>query len=120
SLNIDHDDVLVSLDRSQRVGNSGRRVTRGLDHEFDGLLYAGLSCLVSKTRARNPLRIPTHQTTRRLGPVRIEIGTNENLQSGDCRYLGEKHRAKLAGADQRDTDRISGGHPGGELGAKTH
>jgi hypothetical protein len=34
-------------------------------------------------------------------PIRIEVGDHGNLEPGDGRHLGEKHRAELAGADER-------------------
>ena len=40
---------------------------------------------------------------------RIEIDDHGHLESPRMRHLREKHRAELAGADQRDANRLSGG-----------
>jgi hypothetical protein len=52
--------------------------------------------------------------------LRIEIGDDGDFQPRRMRHLGEKHRAELARANQRDAHGFIGGVAGGEEGEEVH
>jgi hypothetical protein len=50
----------------------------------------------------------------------VEIGEPREMHARRAPHLRQEHRAELAGADQADADRASGGFALGQLGEKIH
>ena len=109
---IDHDDVLVGCDRCARMGNARRRTAGRLDNDLDPGIGAGLNARCDERGSCDPGRIPANGPAGVTGPLRVEIGNDRDLHARHRRRLVQKHRAELAGADQRDPHRPA---PGGAL-----
>jgi hypothetical protein len=92
-------------DRRASVPNGVHRRTRRLDNDLDPGISAQLFARGDKPRARDAARIPADIPAGGPCPLRVEIGDDRYLQPRRRRYLIEKHRAELAGADQADADR---------------
>jgi len=130
-LHVHHDDVLAMLEREQGVVDSHRGNSGRIDHDVqlalgDQRLGAFLDvggavfeCVLKRT-SRMLLGAPADPFKRLVRAGRGEIGNAEQVQSGRAGDLGEKHRAKLAGANEADADGFARGGAGLEFRVEVH
>src|SRR5258708_37351953 len=105
--------MLAGRNRSARVPDADRWIAGRLDDHLDAV--RGRSRRVGgECRGRDARVVPADGLAGVPGALRIEIDDDGDFKSRHMRHLRQEHRAELAGADQRDTDRLAGGAAGVE------
>ena len=118
-LDIDHHDVLAGSDRGPCVTDADGRIAGRLHDDVDAICRRSRA-IGGKRRRRDPGVVPADGLAGVPGALRIEIDDDGDFKSRHMRHLRQEHRAELAGADQRDTDRLAGGAAGVEEMMEIH
>ena len=120
-LDVDHDDVLAVLDGLQRVDDAGLRDAGRLDDHLDvrdarsapaASAVTWVRALLDRVAERGRgvlLGRPAGGRELAVARADIEIGDADDVQAPRQAGLRQEHGAELAGADQADGDRLTGG-----------
>ncbi len=119
-LDIDHHDMLARRDRSARVLDADGRIAGRFNDDIHRAARNGACAVIGEDGGRDPLGAPAHGAAGFARTVAIDIDDDGHLQPRRVRHLRQKHRAELAGTDQRDTDRLAGGRAGLEEAEEVH
>ena len=76
--------------------------------------------VIGKSGGADPRVIPADGAARLAGAIAVEVDDDRHLQPRRVRHLRQKHRAELAGADQRDANRFAGRAAGVEEMGEVH
>ncbi len=118
-LDIDHDDMLAGGDRRARMADADGGIAGRLHHHLD-IARHRLGAVGDEFRRRDPRIVPADGAAGVFRALRIEVDDHGHLEPRRVRHLRQKHRAELAGADQRDADGLAGGGAGLEEVGEVH
>ena len=111
--------MLAGRDRRARVLDADRGIAGGLHDHFNiaRCRFGGIGC---ERGGSDPLGIPADRAARLSRTLGIEIDDHRHLDARRVRHLRQKHRAELAGTDQRDVNGFAGREADVEQVRKVH
>src|SRR3982075_2640214 len=106
-LDVDHDDVLAGRNRRARMFDADGGIAGGFHDHFD-IARCRFGAIRGECGRSYPRGVPADGAAGLARAIRIEGDDHGHLEPRRMRHLRKKHRAELAGADQRDADGFSG------------
>jgi hypothetical protein len=88
--------------------------------DVHGAARDGAHTVVGEYSGGDPRLVPADRAAGLAGAVAVDIDDQRHLKSRRVRHLGQKHRAELAGADQRHANRFAGSDAGVEEVMQVH
>ncbi len=119
-LHIHHDDVLALANRATGMGDAGRGVAGGFDHDLDLREGDHRRGVIDEAGGGDAFLGPADISARLAGAVGRQVGDGGDLQARRRRHLRQEHRTELAGADQPDAHRMSSGGAPLQQAIKVH
>ena len=130
-LDVDHDDVLAVVDRSESMADAGGRNAGRFDDHLDrgechhGLRIgrhmgaSGLECFTQR-RCGDRLLVPSRGAQLAQRARDIEVGDGDDVKPARAPCLSQKHGAELSGPDETDGHRPAGGLAFEQHGVEIH
>jgi hypothetical protein len=112
--------MFARRDRRARMPDADRRIAGRFHHHIHRAAGDRAHAVIGESGPRDQRLVPADGAARLAGAVAIEIDDHRDFKPGRMRHLRQEHRAELAGADQRDADRLAGLMAGVEKAKKVH
>ena len=107
-LDIDHHDMLAGRNRRAGMPDADGGIAGRFHHHVHRAAGDRAHAIVGEGGSCDPRLIPADGAAGLARAVAVEIDDQRHLEPRRVRHLRQEHRAELAGADQRDANRLAG------------
>ncbi len=112
--------MLARRNRGTGMPDADGGIAGGLHHHVHRAARDRADAVVGEGGSRDPCVVPADGAAGLARTVAVEIDDQRHLEARRVRHLRQEHRAELAGADQRDANRLAGREAGVEEVMKVH